>query len=60
MTVRFEAEADNQALAFGMDVERAVKGEDVLPFTACVRHKCVVERVTRVVVTRMDAGSPPC
>lgn len=60
LTVRFEAEADSEALVFAVDVEENVKGEAVMVPMAWARQKCSVERVTKVVVTHMPAGGSSC
>jgi hypothetical protein len=55
LTVRFEAEDDTQALAIAAEQERMVTGEWDPPLS-WRRTRFSVERVTRVIVTRMPAG----
>lgn len=61
LTLRFEAGSDQEALEFAVDVEPAVKGETVLSPMEWARQRCVVERLTKIVVTHMPvAGGLPC
>lgn len=56
LTVRFEAGDDSEALWFAAAVEKTVKAEDVMTPMQWVHQKCVVERVTRIVVTRIGGS----
>jgi hypothetical protein len=53
MVIRFEAGDDTEALAFGVDVEKTVRAEDVLTPAEWGFRSCRVEQLHRVVVTNM-------
>lgn len=54
LTLRFDADDDNQALALGVDVEGEVTGSGLpVPSVIWRKYGTTVERLTRVVVTHM-------